>query len=40
MSNLYGYHASYTGPVRAGGSGGGEYRTDPTSEGYWQKGCL
>jgi hypothetical protein len=40
MSDLYGFHSSYTGPVRAGGDKGGSYSVGLTKAGYWKKGCL
>jgi hypothetical protein len=40
MSDLYGFHASYTAPLRGGGDAAGSYSADPTKAGYWKKGCA
>ena len=39
MSDLYGFHSSYTAPVPAGSASSGSYSFNLTGKGYWKKGC-
>lgn len=40
MSDLYGYHSSYTPPIPSSADNSGSYSVGLTSSGYWKKGCL